>query len=686
MYYTFAYEGHIVYYIYSVKVSIMENVTIGTTILTVYAEDNDAGTNGTVTFTSPDLPSSLDLSRNEGSITVISSLDRETTPIINFTVIARDGGNPSLSAKTQVTITLIDVNDNPPIFRDMKYWGNVDENAPPGTAIAQFNAYDLDEGKNSAIFYRLLGTKDALTYLYVSPQGRLLTQWPIDRERYDSFTVTVRAEDMFNSELYSEATVHLSILDKLDTRPKFLEQTYNVYLDQVPISNTFVTTVRAITQDNTTNITYTIVNGSTLFTIHPVTGNISTLTSLPDPSTHLLTVQADVGPMSNTATVKVTINTTSPAPQLHPSTLYISTYFYLLPSVMHLGVLTTTGPKTQLSLLPSSFGSDKYFLLNETGIYMYNSAPSDTHVLNISMTTSAGQVWYDTVTIKVNLIPYSFVLDNVLSLTLPNLNISHFLERFLNPLITHVSVLASCSSVDVVSIQSTPRGSEVAFLVRQPDLISYLPRDALLQRLMSHENQLENLLDWTILLSDDPCSNSPCTNYQQCITSLTLSSTFHTITSISHTFISHRFSPSFGCICPTGYDLAGNCSQEINECSSNPCKFGGTCIDLVNDYQCVCSRYTSGKNCSVVCPSSSCEQEICSPNACLNKGVCDIQSGQRICQNCCSGFTGPLCELTTVHLDGDGFILLPSIERRNSVEFEFSFASVEPNGVLAYSG
>ena len=667
----------------------MENVTIGTTLLTLYAEDNDPGSNGTITFSSPDLPSSLDLSRNEGSITVVSSLDRETTSIINFTIIAQDGGNPSLSAKTLVTITLIDVNDNPPIFRDIEYRGNVEENAPPGTAVAQFNAYDLDEGKNSAIFYRLLGTRDALTYLYVSPLGRLFTQWPIDREKYNSFTVTVRAEDMFNSELYSEATVNVSVLDKIDTRPIFLEQTYNVYLDQVPTSNIFITTVQAITQDNTTNITYTIVNDSALFNIHPVTGVITALTSLTDPSTHLLTVQADVGPMSNTVTVKITINTTSPAPQLHPSTLHISTYFYLLPSVIRLGVLTTTGPRTQLRLLPSSFGSDKYFLLNKTGIYMYNTAPSDTHVLNISMTTSTGQIWYDTVTIKVNLVPYSLVLDNVLSLTLPKLNVSHFLERFLNPLISHVSVLASCSynCVDVVSIQSTPKGSEVAFLVRQPDLISYLPRDALLQHLMSHENNLDKLLDWTVLLSDDPCSNSPCTNYQQCITSLTLSSTFHTITSTNHTFISHTFSPSFDCICPTGYDFAGNCSQEINECNSNPCQFGGTCIDLVNDYRCECSIYTSGKNCSVVCPSSSCEQEICSPNPCLNGGHCDVQSGQRICQDCPFGqFSGPLCEQTTGHLDGDGFILLPSIERRNFVEFEFSFASVEPNGILAYSG
>lgn len=46
--------------------------------------------------------------------------------------------------------------------------------------------------------------------------------------------------------------------------------------------------------------------------------------------------------------------------------------------------------------------------------------------------------------------------------------------------------------------------------------------------------------------------------------------------------------------CMPGY-VGTNCSDEINECFSQPCQNGGTCIDLIDTYKCSCPRGTQGQ-------------------------------------------------------------------------------------------
>ena len=38
---------------------------------------------------------------------------------------------------------------------------------------------------------------------------------------------------------------------------------------------------------------------------------------------------------------------------------------------------------------------------------------------------------------------------------------------------------------------------------------------------------------------------------------------------------------------------------DINECRNSPCQNGGTCIDGVNGYFCICSGYYTGIHCSL---------------------------------------------------------------------------------------
>ena len=64
-----------------------------------------------------------------GSLFVDDALDYENQPRISFTVIARDGaGIDTLQASTNITISLRDINDNPPAFINLPALTSIFEN------------------------------------------------------------------------------------------------------------------------------------------------------------------------------------------------------------------------------------------------------------------------------------------------------------------------------------------------------------------------------------------------------------------------------------------------------------------------------------------------------------------------------------------------------------------------------
>nr|CAB3233619.1 protein crumbs [Phallusia mammillata] len=95
------------------------------------------------------------------------------------------------------------------------------------------------------------------------------------------------------------------------------------------------------------------------------------------------------------------------------------------------------------------------------------------------------------------------------------------------------------------------------------------------------------------------------------------------------------------CVCKKGF--AGfNCS-EINECSSNPCRNGATCVDEINRYLCECVPGYKGLTCAI-------EVDECDPNPCRNNARCNDLINSYIC-SCTVGWTGQNC--TEIHAPCD---------------------------------
>ena len=80
-----------------------------------------------------------------GWITTVSQMDHETCSSYSFEVVASDLGEfQSLSSTTVVTITVSDVNDNPPRFERELYRGAVKESDPLGEVVAVLKTRDQD--------------------------------------------------------------------------------------------------------------------------------------------------------------------------------------------------------------------------------------------------------------------------------------------------------------------------------------------------------------------------------------------------------------------------------------------------------------------------------------------------------------------------------------------------------------
>jgi protocadherin Fat 1/2/3 len=91
---------------------------------------------------------------SSGIIILEQSLDREQQSSYNISVQATDQSpGQSLSSFTTVTITVLDINDNPPVFERRDYLVTVPEDTSPGTQVLAIFATSKDIGTNAEITY-----------------------------------------------------------------------------------------------------------------------------------------------------------------------------------------------------------------------------------------------------------------------------------------------------------------------------------------------------------------------------------------------------------------------------------------------------------------------------------------------------------------------------------------------------
>ncbi|XP_059378015.1 protocadherin gamma-A4-like isoform X8 [Carassius carassius] len=207
------------------KFEISESATLGSRFLLESADDHDVGVNSLQNYIlSPNNNFVLKQHSNpDGSkyaeMVLQKALNWEEHPHLSLKLIAVDGGNPQRSGSVNIEITVLDVNDNAPVFNQTVYRASVMENAPRGTYITTVSAADADAGLNGRItyyFYKQKGTASQL-FNIDSDTGIVSVAGEIDHEKDTKFELTVEARDQGG--LTDSSKIALEVIDVNDNTP-----------------------------------------------------------------------------------------------------------------------------------------------------------------------------------------------------------------------------------------------------------------------------------------------------------------------------------------------------------------------------------------------------------------------------------------------------------------------------------
>ncbi|NWW33330.1 CADH8 protein, partial [Panurus biarmicus] len=170
--------------------------------------------------------------------TALPNMDREAKEEYFVVIQAKDMGGHmgGLSGTTTVTITLSDVNDNPPKFAQSLYHFSVMEDVALGEPIGRVKANDLDIGENAKSSYDIIEgdgmdvfeiTTDAQTQ-----DGVIRVRKPLDFETKKSYTLKVEAANIHIDPRFlsggpfkDTATVKI-VVEDADEPPVFSSPTY----------------------------------------------------------------------------------------------------------------------------------------------------------------------------------------------------------------------------------------------------------------------------------------------------------------------------------------------------------------------------------------------------------------------------------------------------------------------------
>ncbi|KAI7801535.1 putative protocadherin beta-15-like [Triplophysa rosa] len=216
-----------------IKFEIQESSVKGSRYLLEEAHDADIGVNSVQSYTLQSNDHFLlnvvtrENGRKYGELVLNKELDREQQKEVTLILTAVDGGTPPRSGTVVIHVTVLDANDNAPVFSQAVYKVSLPENSPVDTVVVTVSATDADEGYNGEVTYTFGHLSEShMDVFSLNPVfGEIKLTGFIDFEEENSIELPIQAKD--GQGLASYSSVFINIVDINDNAPIIIIKSLN---------------------------------------------------------------------------------------------------------------------------------------------------------------------------------------------------------------------------------------------------------------------------------------------------------------------------------------------------------------------------------------------------------------------------------------------------------------------------
>ena len=293
--------------------TVPEDTDVGTVITSASATDSDEGSAGEVSYRIMPNNNQFSIDSASGNVTLEGPLDFEIVTRYSITILAIDGGLPSLSSTVALNVIVTDVNDNQPVFNQSLYLGSLNENLAAGQAILTVVVEDADSPPNSISLFEIVPSPFS-SFFQITPSGILQNSLPLDRETLSSALLMISVSNSGSGVTFTATTMALVTVNDLnDNPPIFSESQYSRVLQAPVPANFSVLTVQVSDADSldvNTRVQFSVQDPTNMFAINTLSGMIQTVTDILNEANFTFIVTAsdpESLSLSSQALVSVTI-------------------------------------------------------------------------------------------------------------------------------------------------------------------------------------------------------------------------------------------------------------------------------------------------------------------------------------------------------------------------------------------